>query len=96
MHRARKRYRAHRNPHSTYRDDAYAPLHEAGWREEDSDFGKREAVYFCLAIWTTQIALNRLVKLVFFAQQVLSGFDARPCGRRLLICPTGKSVSAVS
>jgi hypothetical protein len=60
-----QRYRAHRNPHSTYRDDAYAPLHEAGWREEDSDFGKREAVYFCLAIWTTQIALNRQVKFVF-------------------------------
>jgi hypothetical protein len=24
-----------------------------------------EAVYFCRAIWTTQIALNRLVKFVF-------------------------------
>jgi hypothetical protein len=34
-------------------------------------------------------------EISFFAQQVLPGFDARPCGRRLLICPTGKSVSAV-
>ena len=25
-----QRHRVHRNPHSTYRDDAYAPLHEAG------------------------------------------------------------------
>jgi len=24
-------HRVHRSPHSTYRDDAYAPLHEAGW-----------------------------------------------------------------
>ncbi len=32
-----QRHRVHRNPHSTYRDDAYAPLHEAGWREEDID-----------------------------------------------------------
>src|SRR5713101_2976012 len=25
-----RRLRVHRSPHSTYRDDAYAPLHEAG------------------------------------------------------------------
>ena len=33
--------------------------------KKTADFGKREAVYFCLAIWTTQIALNWLVKFVF-------------------------------
>jgi hypothetical protein len=53
-----QRHRVHRIPHSTYRDDAYAPLHEAGSREEDINFGKREAVYFCRAIWTTQITLK--------------------------------------
>jgi len=28
-------------------------------------WGKCEAVYFCRAIWTTQIALNRQTKIVF-------------------------------
>jgi hypothetical protein len=59
-----QRYRVHRNPHSTYRDDAYAPLHEAGWREEDTDFEKGKADYFSRPIWTTQITLNRLAKFV--------------------------------
>jgi hypothetical protein len=34
-------------------------------------WGKREAVYFCRAIWTTQITLNRLMKFVFWR----SGFE---------------------
>src|SRR5712664_942221 len=59
-----RRCRAHRIPHSTYRDDAYAPLHEAGWREEDTDFEKGKADYFSRPIWTTQITLNRLAKFV--------------------------------
>ena len=57
-----QRHRVHRNPHSTYRDDAYAPLHEAGWRKEAIVSGKDEADYFRSAGWTTQITLEWLVK----------------------------------
>jgi hypothetical protein len=57
-----RRCRVHRFPHSTYRDDAYAPLHEAGWREEGTNLGKTKADYFSRSVWTTQISLNRLVK----------------------------------
>ena len=59
---ARNAARVHCNPHSTYRDDAYAPLHEAGWRKEAIVFGKAEADYFRSAGWTTQITLEWLVK----------------------------------
>jgi hypothetical protein len=41
-----QRYRVHRNPHSTYRDDAYAPLHEAGWREDATDLGEMKSGLF--------------------------------------------------
>ena len=44
---ARNAVSVHRNPHSTYRDDAYAPLHEAGCanrRPRRSEKG--EAAYF--------------------------------------------------
>jgi len=35
-------------------------------------WGKREAVYFCRSIWTTQITLNRLMKFVLWR----SGLEA--------------------
>jgi hypothetical protein len=60
-----QRYRVHRNPHSTYRDDAYAPLHEAGWRKENTVSRRDEADYFRSAGWTTQITLEWLVKFDF-------------------------------
>jgi hypothetical protein len=60
-----QRHRVHRNPHSTYRDDAYAPLHEAGWRKEAIVSGKDEAVYFRSAGWTAQITLEWLAKFAF-------------------------------
>ena len=41
-----QRHRVHRNPHSTYRDDAYAPLHEAGWREHGTDLGEMRSGIF--------------------------------------------------
>jgi len=41
-----QRHRVHRIPHSTYRDDAYAPLHEAGWREDEADLGKMRSDIF--------------------------------------------------
>jgi hypothetical protein len=63
LSRAQRRC-VHRSPHSTYRDDAYAPLHEAGWREEGTVFGEWKADYFWWAIWTTQIALKWLAKFV--------------------------------
>jgi hypothetical protein len=84
--------RVHRSPHSTYRDDAYAPLHEAGWREEDIIFGKAKADYFLRPIWTTQITLNRLVKFVSARQAIGVILDDRPRANNrkpLLICPTG-------
>jgi hypothetical protein len=34
--------RGHRSPHSTYRDDAYAPAHEAGWREKTTISDKKK------------------------------------------------------
>jgi hypothetical protein len=47
MPRARERYRVHRNPHSTYRDDAYALFDEAGWREDGADLGEtRSDIFF--------------------------------------------------
>ena len=46
MPRARERFRVHRSPHSTYRDDAYAPLHEAGWREHGADLGEMRSDIF--------------------------------------------------
>ena len=46
MPRARERHRVHRIPHSTYRDDAYAPLHEAGWREDGTDLGEMRSDMF--------------------------------------------------
>jgi hypothetical protein len=36
-----------------------------------------EAVYFCRAIWTTQITLNRLVKFVFTRSAFCGVLDAR-------------------
>ena len=60
-----QRHRVHRNPHSTYRDDAYAPLHEAGWRKENTVSRRDEADYFRSAGWTTQITLEWLVKFDF-------------------------------
>jgi len=41
-----QRYRVHRNPHSTYRDDAYAPLHEAGWRVKEADLPRMRSGIF--------------------------------------------------
>jgi hypothetical protein len=38
---------------------------EAGWREDGADLGEMRAVYFCRAIWTTQIALKWLAKFDF-------------------------------
>jgi hypothetical protein len=60
-------------------------------------WGKREAIYFCQAIWTSQIALKWLAKFTF-ARSVFAVFvDERTCGggsKRSLICPTtGKSVN---
>jgi hypothetical protein len=69
---------------------------EAGWREEDTNFGKGKADYLSRAGWTTQITLNRLVKLVFARKAFCGNLDARPRGRgskRLLICPPGSSES---
>jgi hypothetical protein len=43
--RARRR-RVHRFPHSTYRDDAYAPLHEAGWCEETPISANEKRIIF--------------------------------------------------
>jgi hypothetical protein len=37
---------AHRFPHSTYRDDAYVPLHEAGWAEDATDLGAAQSGLF--------------------------------------------------
>jgi hypothetical protein len=87
-----QRRRVHRSPHSTYRDDAYAPLHEAGWREEDSIFGKGKADYFSRVIWTTQITLNRLAKFARTREALHGALGDRERDRgskRLLICPTG-------
>ena len=39
--------RGHRSPHSTYRDDAYAPLHEAGWRERTTFSDKKKEKFYC-------------------------------------------------
>jgi hypothetical protein len=48
------------------RDDAYAPLVEAGQRESIKLFlPKREANYFCATIWTGQITLKCLKDLIF-------------------------------
>jgi hypothetical protein len=82
----------HRSPHSTYRDDAYAPLHEAGWPEEDSNLGKGKADYFLRLIWTIQITLNRLVKFVSTRKAFYSISVARPRDRRA----DGQSVVAIA
>ena len=72
-----QRYRVHRNPHSTYRDDAYAPLHEAGWREEEADLRKMRSGIFLARIWTTQIALNWLLKFVLWRSAFCVVLDTR-------------------
>ena len=77
MPRARGRHRVHRIPHSTYRDDAYAPLHEAGWCEEDTDFEKGKADYLSRPIWTTQITLNRLAKFALTRNAFCGVLDTR-------------------
>jgi hypothetical protein len=79
---ARNAVRVHRSPHSTYRDDAYAPLHEAGWREQDSNFEKWKAEYFQQPNWTTQITLNGLMKFVSARNPFCSLVEARLRGRR--------------
>jgi hypothetical protein len=79
---ARNAVRVHRSPHSTYRDDAYAPLHEAGWHEQDSNFEKWKADYFQRPNWTTQITLNGLMKFASARDPFCSLFDPRLRGRR--------------
>jgi len=76
-----QRFSVHRSPHSTYRDDAYAPLHEAGWRDEGTAFEKGEADYFRWAIWTTQITLNRLAKFASARQAFHAILDELPSSR---------------
>jgi hypothetical protein len=79
---ARNAVRVHRSPHSTYRDDAYVPLHEAGWREQDSNFEKWKEDYFQRPNWTTQIMLNGLMKFASARNFFCSLFDQRLRGRR--------------
>jgi hypothetical protein len=71
--------RVHRIPLHV-RDDAYAPLAEAGQREEItlSDFPKEK--YFSRYIWTTQISLIPFRKLKF----------ARTRFRTLQACRAGR------
>jgi hypothetical protein len=56
--------------------------------------GKRKADYFWRVIWTTQITLKWLVKLVSARNALLRGF-ARVRAKALALCPTGKSVVAI-
>jgi hypothetical protein len=83
------RPRRHRSSNDTHRvhgipphvrDDAYAPLAGAGWREWIIQFRKTEAKYFSPRDWTGQISLNRLTNFDFsrkgfFAAQPLHGLD---------------------
>src|SRR5262249_11930685 len=88
-------HRVHRSPHSTYRDDAYAPLHEAGCSKEDTDRRKGEAEYFSRAIWTREISLNRLDKFASRRRRFRAHFETGRAARRgmsLRFCPSGKSL----
>src|SRR5689334_24123304 len=51
---------------SAYRDDAYAPLHEAGCIREDTIGHEGKAEYFSRHVWTDGIALRRREKFDFW------------------------------
>src|SRR5262249_32800529 len=71
---------------SAYRDDAYAPLHEAGYMREDTVLGKRKAEYFSREIWTTQISLNRLDKFAFSRTHSRADFRTSCVATRATSC----------
>jgi hypothetical protein len=56
-----RRSHVHRSP-PYVRDDAYAPVDEAGWVQERHVFPKTKAEYFSRAIWTANGALKSLAK----------------------------------
>jgi hypothetical protein len=47
-------------PASTYRDDAYVPLHEAGCDKANTISVKTKVIYFSPAVFTSHDALNAL------------------------------------
>ncbi len=76
-------------PASTYRDDAYAPLNEAGWREESISSDKTKVGNFCADIWTEVIALSALRNFRFRHRHDLD--HERGCGAALLVAPEAES-----
>jgi hypothetical protein len=50
---------------------------EAGWREEDTIYREGKVEYFWHRIWTTQITLNRLVKLASAREAFQGVLDGR-------------------
>jgi hypothetical protein len=48
----------HRKPASTYRDDAYVPLHEAGSRQINMISDKTKPEYFLFEGWTGRVVLK--------------------------------------
>jgi hypothetical protein len=63
----------------------------------DTKHRRQEAKYFSPADWTTQISLNRLVKISFCAHDIFLALkvvrQARHREIAQLICPSGKSIS---
>src|SRR5215216_1472378 len=89
---ARGRPRVHRNPHSTYRDDAYAPLHEAGWRVKETDLRKMRSGIFSMRNLDdpNRVEMAREIRSLAQCFQGLELADravAHP--KRLLICRSG-------
>lgn len=65
-----QRLRVHRSPHSTYRDDAYAPLHEAGWREDATDLREMRSDIFLARDLDDPNRVERVGEIRALAQRV--------------------------
>jgi hypothetical protein len=57
-------------PALAYRDDAYAPLHEAGWRDTNTISEKKKEKYFRRSSWTDVSALKPLVNFAVWRRQL--------------------------
>jgi hypothetical protein len=66
----------HRGPHSTYRDDAYAPLHEAGCRDKIMISEKEKVIYFPPTVFTSRDALIALANFAVWRQRFRSRSQA--------------------
>jgi hypothetical protein len=87
--------RVHRSPHSTYRDDAYVPLHEAGCIKGRHGFQRRKSEIFFAGYLNGEISLNPLDKLAVWRRRFRACFEASGATmweKSNRFCPTGKSV----